>query len=149
MYLDADADANEIGTVELYKDARLWDTIHFIAADQLANYHTTKNPHMTEDQMTFVYDGFLPFVKRLIQEHVYTNEAVVPQMREVFQIVCEYSERVIKDIAEPVHLETLSHFIAACSDALPGSIPEHVSQHVYAKVVALAARLLKDPLIEK
>ncbi len=150
MYLDANADPNKIGTVDLYKDPKLWDAIHFMAADQLANYHTEKHPHMTDEQMLFVYDGFFPFVKRLMQGHVYNKEPVVDQMREVFLIVCEFSERVLKDIAKAVRLETLSEFIAACSDAIPGSIPEHVSQHVYEKRVALDAHVASmNPLKQK
>ena len=104
---------------------------------------------MEDDQLAFAYDAFLPFVQRLMRDHDYNSEPVAIQMREVFRIVCEFSERAVKDISEAVHLETLAEFIAACSDTIPGSVPEHVSQHLYAKVVALSAHLLKDPLKEK
>jgi hypothetical protein len=149
VYVDSDADAHEIGTENLHKDPKLWNAILQLSRKYISTYHT-KQHKMDDEETMFMYDGFLPFVQDLIREKEYdSDDPVKMTMREVFHIVYEFSERSMEDISEAVHVETLTTFMSTCSQVIPGVIPEHVSQHLYGKMVALNANVLKDPIREE
>ena len=142
VYLSTVASKYEIGTDKLFENPHLWSALETLAAEELQQYHTAVDPVMSEDEEEFAYEGLLPVIKVVLQDHFdkEQNPASVRAVQAIAKHVCAFAERVVSDISDINYIKCLCSLVLELRKACHS--PRLARAHTGPQAVGIPAEVI-------